>query len=179
MRVVLTQMRNNGSSSHLRTPTWNTSAASPTPAPLAPGYSAALASAQGRYALHHDRFGRSVLVLEDLNGDGRRDDGEPGLPGVRVSNGRDVVETDSKGGYELEARAKASLCGLGFRPEELEAPFARLIEKNSLAAYRHDGFFMCMDTFKEYQQLQSLYERGVAPWTVWRQWSWRATAGNR
>jgi hypothetical protein len=47
------------------------------------------------------------VVFEDLNGDGRRDDGEPGLPGVRVSNGRTVIETDSKGSYELEIAAEA------------------------------------------------------------------------
>jgi hypothetical protein len=47
------------------------------------------------------------VVFEDLDGDGRRDDGEPGVPGVRVSDGRSVVETDSKGSYELEIAEEA------------------------------------------------------------------------
>lgn len=41
------------------------------------------------------------LVFEDKDGDGRRGEGEPGLPGVRVSNGRDVVRTDDSGRYSL------------------------------------------------------------------------------
>lgn len=41
------------------------------------------------------------VVFEDLNGDGLRDAGEPGLADVAVSNGRDVVVTDAEGRYRL------------------------------------------------------------------------------
>ncbi|WP_165070295.1 calcineurin-like phosphoesterase C-terminal domain-containing protein [Paludisphaera rhizosphaerae] len=41
------------------------------------------------------------FVFHDKNGDGRRNEGEPGVPGVRVSNGRDVVPTDATGKYSL------------------------------------------------------------------------------
>lgn len=41
------------------------------------------------------------VVFDDLNGNGRRDSGEPGLAGVSVSNGRDVVQSDPGGGYSL------------------------------------------------------------------------------
>ncbi len=41
------------------------------------------------------------VVFHDQDGDGRRAAGEPGLPGVRVSNGLDVVVTDAEGHYEL------------------------------------------------------------------------------
>ncbi len=41
------------------------------------------------------------VVFEDLNRDGIRDDGEPGVAGVRVSNGLDVVRTDEAGAYSL------------------------------------------------------------------------------
>lgn len=44
------------------------------------------------------------LVFEDLNGDGRRQPGEAGIPGVLVSNGLDVVRTDADGGYEIALR---------------------------------------------------------------------------
>lgn len=46
-------------------------------------------------------------------------------------------------------------------------PFQRLIRKRQLAAYEHDGFFAAMDTFKDKQQLDRLYEEGHAPWQVW------------
>ncbi len=47
-------------------------------------------------------------------------------------------------------------------------PFQRLIQEKQLAAYEHDGFFAAMDTLKDKQNLDSLYESGEAPWEVWR-----------
>jgi hypothetical protein len=41
------------------------------------------------------------VVFSDWNGNGRRDPVERGLPGVAVSNGRDVVRTDWRGRYQL------------------------------------------------------------------------------
>lgn len=48
--------------------------------------------------------------------------------------------------------------------ELVEKPFERLIAANRLAAYRYDGFWVSMDTFKERQELEELYARGEAPW---------------
>ena len=39
-------------------------------------------------------------VFEDRNGNGRLDAGEPGIEGVRVSDGLDVVTTDADGQYD-------------------------------------------------------------------------------
>ena len=47
-------------------------------------------------------------------------------------------------------------------------PFQRLIRDQQLAAYEYDGFFAAMDTFKDKQQLDNLYESGLPPWEVWR-----------
>ncbi len=47
-------------------------------------------------------------------------------------------------------------------------PFQRLIGDQQLAAYKYDGFFAAMDTFKDKQQLDDLYEGGEPPWEVWR-----------
>ncbi len=41
------------------------------------------------------------VVFDDANGNGHREPSEPGIAGVRVSNGSDVVATDSQGGYAL------------------------------------------------------------------------------
>jgi len=41
------------------------------------------------------------VVYEDLNSDGRYQDSEPGVPGVVVSNGFDVVDTDVDGRYRI------------------------------------------------------------------------------
>lgn len=43
------------------------------------------------------------VVYNDKNQNLKQDKGEPGIPNVLVSNGRDVVKTGSKGSYELTA----------------------------------------------------------------------------
>jgi glucose-1-phosphate cytidylyltransferase len=54
--------------------------------------------------------------------------------------------------------------------EELVAePFQRLIGERRLAAYKYDGFWSCMDTFKEKQHLDDMYARGDARWELWKQ----------
>jgi glucose-1-phosphate cytidylyltransferase len=52
--------------------------------------------------------------------------------------------------------------------ELVEEPFQRLIAEKKLMGYTYDGFWACMDTFKEKQQLEDLYTRGQAPWEVWK-----------
>jgi glucose-1-phosphate cytidylyltransferase len=46
-------------------------------------------------------------------------------------------------------------------------PLERLSADGELMAYRHEGFFFAMDTYREYQQLNELWEGGRAPWKVW------------
>jgi glucose-1-phosphate cytidylyltransferase len=46
-------------------------------------------------------------------------------------------------------------------------PFSRLIEADQLMAFRAERFY-AMDTFKEQQELTDLFERGEAPWEVWK-----------
>jgi len=46
------------------------------------------------------------VVFEDLDRDGRHGLGEPGIAGIGVSNGRDVVQTDAAGSYALPARGQ-------------------------------------------------------------------------
>jgi len=48
-----------------------------------------------------DNQSASGYVFHDQNGNRTRDTTEPGLPDVRLSNGRTVVETDAQGRYEL------------------------------------------------------------------------------
>lgn len=46
-------------------------------------------------------------------------------------------------------------------------PLERLTAEGQLMAYRHEGFFFAMDTYREYQVLNDLWESGQAPWKVW------------
>ena len=48
------------------------------------------------------------------------------------------------------------------------SPFERLAADGELMAYRHDGFWQCMDTLRDKTRLQELWESGNAPWEVWK-----------
>jgi glucose-1-phosphate cytidylyltransferase len=47
------------------------------------------------------------------------------------------------------------------------APLESLASEGQLMAYRHDGFWQPMDTLREKQLLEQLWEGGNAPWKVW------------
>jgi glucose-1-phosphate cytidylyltransferase len=46
-------------------------------------------------------------------------------------------------------------------------PLERLAAEGQLMAYRHDGFWQCMDTLREKHILNTLWESGKAPWKIW------------
>lgn len=46
-------------------------------------------------------------------------------------------------------------------------PLASLSEEGQLAAFRHDGFWKCMDTQREKDQLEMLIRQKKAPWMTW------------
>jgi glucose-1-phosphate cytidylyltransferase len=45
------------------------------------------------------------------------------------------------------------------------APLERLSAEGELMAYRHDGFFFAMDTYREYLQLNDMWDTNCAPWS--------------
>jgi glucose-1-phosphate cytidylyltransferase len=46
-------------------------------------------------------------------------------------------------------------------------PLERLAAEGQLMVYRHHGFFFAMDTYREFQLLNALWDQGKAPWKVW------------
>jgi glucose-1-phosphate cytidylyltransferase len=52
--------------------------------------------------------------------------------------------------------------------ELVQEPFQRLAAEGRLLQYQYDGFWACMDTFKEKQLLEDMYTRGQVPWEVWK-----------
>ncbi len=52
--------------------------------------------------------------------------------------------------------------------ELVEQPFQRLIKEGNLITYKHDGFWVAMDTFKDKQLLDDMYAREEAPWEAWK-----------
>lgn len=50
----------------------------------------------------------------------------------------------------------------------LEAgPLKRLAQRGQLSAYIHNGFWQCMDTKREMDMLESMWDGGQAPWKLW------------
>jgi glucose-1-phosphate cytidylyltransferase len=46
-------------------------------------------------------------------------------------------------------------------------PLQRLAAEDELHAFRHEGFWDCMDTYKDAVTLNDLWASGEAPWRVW------------
>ena len=46
-------------------------------------------------------------------------------------------------------------------------PLSRLAADGQLRAYRHEGFWDCMDTYKDAVVLNDLWSAGRAPWRIW------------
>lgn len=49
-----------------------------------------------------------------------------------------------------------------------KAPLEAVARQGQLMAYKHEGFWQCMDTVREKQQLEKLWADGQAPWKVWK-----------
>jgi glucose-1-phosphate cytidylyltransferase len=47
-------------------------------------------------------------------------------------------------------------------------PLERLARDGQLMVHLHRGFWQCMDTYRDYEFLKGLWERGQAPWKVWK-----------
>jgi glucose-1-phosphate cytidylyltransferase len=47
-------------------------------------------------------------------------------------------------------------------------PFKRLIEKNELLAYKYDGFWASLDTYKDKQRLDEMVAHGNGYWEIWK-----------
>ncbi|MCX6770019.1 MAG: sugar phosphate nucleotidyltransferase [Candidatus Micrarchaeota archaeon] len=47
-------------------------------------------------------------------------------------------------------------------------PMERLVKEKQLAMYKHEGFWHAMDTYKDYLELNGMWDEGKRPWKVWK-----------
>lgn len=89
-------------------------------------------------------------------------------PGGAVTSIKHIGESGARmnGGFMVLRQEIFSYMRDG--EELVEEPFRRLIAEGKLMAYPYEGFWACMDTFKEKQRLDELFARGDAPWEIWR-----------
>jgi len=95
--------------------------------------------------------------------------------GVAELNGDGVVR-----GFSEKPRSEHWVNGgfFCFEPSALELlrpdsvlerePLERLAGAGELRAFRHHGFWACMDTYKDSVELGDLWVQGRAPWKLWR-----------
>lgn len=48
-----------------------------------------------------------------------------------------------------------------------QEPLNSLVKDGQLIAHTHTGYWQCMDTLREKQQLEKMWESGKAPWKIW------------
>ncbi len=48
-----------------------------------------------------------------------------------------------------------------------KTPLQRIAAANELVAYKHDGFWQCMDTLRDVRYLEELWNSNQAPWKCW------------
>jgi len=47
-------------------------------------------------------------------------------------------------------------------------PLSSLAEKHQLSMYKHAGFWHCMDTYRDYLDLNAIWDSGNVPWKIWK-----------
>lgn len=95
-----------------------------------------------------------------------------------------VLDIDGEGRvreFREKTQGDGNLINIGFmvcQPEFLDyiegdetvlekAPLENAARDGQLMAYKHQGFWQCMDTVREKEQLEKLWAAGQAPWKVW------------
>ena len=49
----------------------------------------------------------------------------------------------------------------------MQEPMEQLTKDHQVVAYKHHGFWQCMDTLRDKKRLEKLWESGKAPWKLW------------
>lgn len=95
--------------------------------------------------------------------------------GGQVTSLRDVGQTGLRinGGFFVLRRDIFDYLRHG--EDLVTEAFQQLLADNQLLAFRYDGFWESMDTFKDKQRLDDLYARGGAPWELWKRGEAAAT----
>lgn len=95
-----------------------------------------------------------------------------------------VVEVESDGiinAFREKSDTDGDLINIGFmviKPDIFDLidgdstqfenePMKRLVEMRELVGYVHTGYWQCMDTLREKQQIERLWDSGKAPWKLW------------
>ena len=96
--------------------------------------------------------------------------GELGISEERVISFREkpnAADTFISGGYFVLNKKFFSYLSEDANCILEREPLEKLTEDRQLAVYTHDGFWQCMDTQRDMNNLNSLWNNGPPPWKVW------------
>jgi glucose-1-phosphate cytidylyltransferase len=96
--------------------------------------------------------------------------GELSLDGDLVQSFTEKPQTAQgwiNGGFMVMEQSAMDVLPQGANEPLETAVLETLSHQHDLSVYRHDGFWQCMDTFRETQLLNSLWASGDAPWRFW------------
>jgi glucose-1-phosphate cytidylyltransferase len=95
--------------------------------------------------------------------------GELEISSSRVRSFREKPERESgyiNAGYMIvDKSVRSYLTGDACVFEQ--EPLQRVAAEGYLRAYCHNGFWQCMDTYREFEMLNKMWDSGNAPWKIW------------
>ena len=119
----------------------------------------------GSIAFHQEH--RPVITVTAVQPAGRF--GDLTLEGPQIAAFKEKPEQQAAyingGFFVVDKRIDAYLPGDATILEN--EPMNTLTEEGKICAYRHPGFWQCMDTYREQQLLTGLWQSGHAPWKTW------------
>ena len=128
--------------------------------------------------------GLSNLPLEEMIADFRRRQAVASFASVRSSQSFHAVQASADGTvtsmramHDQQVRINGGFFALRQEifehlregEELVDEPFTRLIAQQRLVTFPWDGFWQCMDTFKDKITYDRMEARGDCPWMVWNQ----------
>lgn len=101
----------------------------------------------------------------------------PGRFGELVINGNGIAQQFNEKPQTSEGRisggffvCEPSIFDVVTEQQDLvfeEAPLRTLVRQSQLSVYEHNGFWQCMDTYRDWQLLNNLEKTSKAPWKIW------------
>lgn len=116
----------------------------------------------------HHRNGSTLTITatqpQGRFGSLRFDRDDVRVRGFREKNRDDSIWVNT--GFMVANKSFLSYLGDGETMLETE-PFQKLADAGKMAAFRHEGFWAPMDTLRDKEELESMWQSGKAPWKIW------------
>jgi len=117
-------------------------------------------------AFHQEHGG--IATITAVKPSGRF--GELAMDGYTITSFSEKPEQENayvNGGFMVLDKRVAAYLDEGDACVFERGPMESLAGEGQLKAYCHDGYWQCMDTYREQQLLDKMWRAGKAPWRIW------------